>query len=246
MRALLLPVLFAGACTQPGFVAKKAVDLTIPAKDVTSLSCTSHNGSITVAGDAAATEIALHAELSVRGYTQAEADANLQQMSVGQEVDKGALKIYGKYDQTALLSMSPSFDFRMKTPRQLALALESHNGGIHADGTQGAVSLVSHNGEIVAKVTTATVKAETHNGSVQVDLANQGRLDGEITSHNGSVEVTLAEGIGTAIEASTHNGEITATRLQDAATSRQSVRGRVGDGSGRLSITTHNGDVTIR
>jgi DUF4097 and DUF4098 domain-containing protein YvlB len=245
MRVILLLLLFA-ACTQPGFVSKKSVDLTIPAASVTALSCTSHNGDITVQGDGAATEIALHAELSVRGYTQAEADANLQQMSVGQDVDQGRLKIYGKYDQTALQNLSPSFGFRMKTPRQLGLELESHNGAIHADGTQGAVSLLSHNGEIVAKVTTAKVKAQTHNGSVQVALANQGRLDGEITSHNGSVEVTLAEGVGTAIEASTHNGEITATRLQDAATSRQSVRGRVGDGSGHLSITTHNGDVTIR
>jgi hypothetical protein len=28
--------------------------------------------------------------------------------------------------------------------------------------------------------------------------------------------------------------------------SRRAVRGRVGDGKGKLSITTHNGDVTIR
>jgi DUF4097 and DUF4098 domain-containing protein YvlB len=246
MRAILLPVLALAACTQPGFVAKKSVDLSIPAAGVGTIACTSHNGEIAVQGDAAANEIGVHAELSVRGYTQDEADANLKQMSVDQEVANGTLKLIGKYDTAALMNRSPSFAFHLKTPRQVALQLESHNGSIHAEGTQGTVALLSHNGEIIGKVATARVNAETHNGSVRLDLANQGRLDGEIVSHNGNIVVALGEGIGTAVTASTHNGDVTAARLQDATVSRQNVSGRVGDGSGRLSITTHNGDVTIR
>jgi Toastrack DUF4097 len=246
MHPHLLPVLLFAACANPDFVARKVIERSMPAANLNEVACTSHNGGISVTGDAAATEIALRAELSVRGYTQAEADANLEKLSVAEEVSSGTLKLYGKYDQFALSGMSPCFAFHVVVPRRIGLALESHNGSIEASGTQGTVSLVTHNGSIAARVDTNQLKAETHNGRVKLELGNQGRLDGEVVSHNGSVDVGLADGIGTQLEASTHNGDIEASKLQDAKMSRGTVRGRVGSGQGRLSITTHNGDVTIR
>lgn len=246
MRLYLLPVLLATACANPDFVARKVIERTIPAANLTEVACTSHNGGISVTGDVAATEIELRVELSVRGFTPEQADANLEQLAIAEEVSNGTLKLYGKYDQLALGDMSPCFTFHVKVPRRIGLALESHNGSIEARGTQGVVSLVTHNGSIVARVDTNRLKAETHNGRVKLDLGNQGRLDGDVVSHNGSVDVVLADGIGTQLEASTHNGDVEAQRLQDANLTRKVVRGRVGDGSGRLSITTHNGDVTIR
>jgi hypothetical protein len=197
MRPLLLPVLLFAACANPDFVARKVIERTIPAANLTEVACTSHNGGIHVTGDGAATEIALRAELSVRGYTQAEADANLEKLAVAEEVGNGTLKLYGKYDQFALSGMSPCFTFHVKVPRRIGLALESHNGSIEASGTQGTVSMVTHNGSIVARVDTNRLKAETHNGRVKLDLGNQGRLDGEVVSHNGSVDVGMADGIGT-------------------------------------------------
>jgi hypothetical protein len=251
MRALALPVLLLAGCTYPGFVSSRVIELTIPATNLTTIDCSSHNGAIVVHGDAAATDVALRAELSVRGYTQEEADKNLQLLSLGKDFADGKLKIYGQYDQYRLGNMSPCFAFTLKVPQQVALTLESHNGDIRADGTRGAVAFESHNGDIVATATTSQLDAETHNGLVRIDVASDeaqhGKLDGKITSHNGDVVVGLAEGIGTSLTASTHNGEITPPRqLQDAVVKKRSLRCRIGDGSGNLQISTHNGDVLIR
>jgi len=257
MRALTLPALLFAGCAYPTFVSSKVIELSIPAADLTTVSCVSHNGNVTVTGDPQATEVALRAELSVRGYSQSEADANLLLLSLGKDRDNGTLKIYGKYDALQLRSVSPSFTFTLKVPQQVAVILTSHNGDIRANGTRGTVALESHNGDIVADAATCQVRAETHNGEVRIDLAtdpaNPGKLDGEITSHNGNIVVSLAEGISTSLHASTHNGEITAAsplssgrQLQDATKKPRSLRGRLGDGTGSLTITTHNGDVRLR
>jgi DUF4097 and DUF4098 domain-containing protein YvlB len=184
--------------------------------------------------------------LSVHGYTQEEADANLAMMSVGEELQNGVLKLCSKYDDAGLLDMSPGCTFVLRVPRQTSLTLDSHNGSIEARGTKGSLSMATHNGGIVARAETGMVRAETHNGSVRLELGSAGRLDGEITTHNGSVDLALAEGTSTLLEASTHNGDVEAHSLQDAKVGGRSVRGRFGDGQGRLSVTTHNGNVTIR
>ncbi|MDO8348960.1 MAG: DUF4097 family beta strand repeat-containing protein [Planctomycetota bacterium] len=247
MRPLILPALLLAGCAYPTFVSSKVIELTIPASGLTTLDCTSHNGDIVVNGDAGTTEVALRAELSVRGYSQGEADANLHLLSLGKNFADGKLKIYGKYDPLQLNNMSPCFAFTLKVPQQVALSLASHNGDIRANGTRGTVAFESHNGDIVAEASTSQVKAETHNGLVRIDLANDGPLDGDITSHNGDIVVSLADGIGTSVTASTHNGDITPPRLlQDAVIKKRSLRCRIGDGAGKLQITTHNGDVHIR
>ena len=251
MRALPLSALLLAGCAYPTFVSSKVIELTIPATSLTAIDCTSHNGDIVVNGDPATVEVALRAELSVRGYSQGEADANLLLLSLGKDFADGKLKIYGKYDSRQLNNMSPCFAFTLKVPQEVALNLESHNGDIRANGTRGTVAFESHNGDIIADATTSQVRAETHNGLVRIDLAtdlaDDGKLDGEITSHNGDIVVSLADGIGTSLTASTHNGSITPPRLlQDAVIKKRSLRCKIGDGKGSLQITTHNGDVQIR
>lgn len=234
------------ACSYPSFQAKKTVEFTLPSATVTRLLCTSHNGSIKVSGDAAATAIQLKAEMSVRGTTQEEADANLNLLEVGQEQADGTLKVWGKYPTGSLNNRSPSFSFTVTVPARMQLELESHNGGLTALGTDGPLRLETHNGNIDAKVATGKVEAVTHNGSVDLELAGAGRLDGTITSHNGGIRIGIAGDRGATVEAATHNGSVKAgAKVAEAAATRTSLRGRIGDGSGKLVITTHNGNVTI-
>jgi hypothetical protein len=234
------------ACGYPSFQAKKTVELTLPTASVSRLLCTSHNGRIEVSGDAAATSINLKAEMSVRGSTQEEADANLNLLEVGQEQNDGTLKVWGKYPTGSLNNRSPSFSFTMTVPARMHLELESHNGGLTARGTDGPIRLETHNGDIDAKVATGKVEAETHNGSVELAIGGTGKLDGTVTSHNGGIRVGITGERGATIEAATHNGSIKAgAKVAEAAATRTSLRGRIGDGSGKLVITTHNGNVTI-
>jgi len=247
LLSLVTTAALASACSYPRFQAKKTIEFTLPAASVSRLLCTSHNGRIVVDGDPTATAVNLKAEMSVRGHTQEEANANLNLLEVGQEQTDGQLKLWGKYPTGVFDNLSPSFAFTMTVPARMQLQLETHNGDLVARGTEGAIRLETHNGSIEAKVTTQKVEVETHNGAVALDLAGSGPLDGNISSHNGGIRIGIAGERGTTIEAATHNGSIQAgANVATASVSRNRLSGRIGDGSGKLVITTHNGSVTIR
>lgn len=244
---LLLTSVLAASCVFPNYKATKVVELTLPADKLERLQCESHNGDITVSGDAAATEIALRAEMSVRGVTQDEADSNLHLLEVGHETTGGTLRVFGKYPSGQLNNHSPSFRFTLKVPSALATQLVSHNGDIDTVGTVGAAKLETHNGNIGGVLRTGSLLAVTHNGDVKLRVDGQGPLDGEVTSHNGDIELTLGENLGTMLEASTHNGRVTPPdRIVDASFSKRRLSCRLGDGKGKLVVDTHNGDVVIR
>jgi hypothetical protein len=242
----VLPVLFT-ACAYPGFVAKKTVQLDIAAENLTAVDCESHNGAITVVGDTAATKVDLRVELSVRGHTQEEADANLGQLDFTRDVLAGKLTLRGTCPHELRQRMSPSFAFTLTTPPAVALRLQTHNGDIGAKGTTGAIDLETHNGSIRAAAANGLLIVRTHNGEVDLTVDHAGPVNGSIESHNGSVTVGFGERASAALEASTHNGSIqTPKRLQDATITRSSLRCRIGDGQGKLVVTTHNGNVAIR
>jgi hypothetical protein len=247
MRTALLPFLVLAGCVNPRYQASKVVELTLPANGVTALDCWSHNGGVTVTGDAAAASIALRAELSVRGHTQAEADANLELLEVAHDRDGGTLRVRGKYPQDTLNRCSPSFRFTLTVPPQLSLQLGSHNGDLRARGTEGDARFETHNGDIAVELRTNKIAAISHNGDVDLRLDGDGALDGSVISHNGDVTLTLAGAFGTKLQAATHNGRVTGhPQATDTTTSRRSYTGRLGNGAGKLVVDTHNGNVVIR
>ncbi|MBL8755579.1 MAG: hypothetical protein JNK15_19940, partial [Planctomycetes bacterium] len=136
MRLLPLAALplLATACVFPTHQASKVVELSLPVGQLRRLQCESHNGGITVTGAPDATEIALRAELSVRGTSQAEADANLNLMEVGREENGDLLRLFGKHPVGELNNRSPNYRFILRVPATMALQLESHNGDVSATG----------------------------------------------------------------------------------------------------------------
>lgn len=245
-RPLIVVPLLLAACTSPQFLASKVIELQLPVAGVGQLDCTTHNGDIEVtAGDAVDT-IRLRAELKVRGYTQAEADENLNLMSVVHEQAGDVLKVRGEWPRGELMNRSPSFRFTVTVPARLGLALETHNGDVETSGTEGPLTVTSHNGDIVGNVRSPDVHANTHNGDITLSIG-EGVLDGEVTTHNGSIVITLGEQPNGWLEASTHNGRIAPpARSADATIERRSLRCRLGNGDGKLSVTSHNGDIVFR
>ncbi|HEX5050881.1 MAG TPA: hypothetical protein VFZ65_03835 [Planctomycetota bacterium] len=246
-RILAVPFLLAAGCTYPQFESTRSVDFTLPAHAIREIACESHNGGIKVNGNPAATEIAVHVDITVRGRTQAEADANQDLLDVGREESGAKLRLFGKIDPELPNNTSPSFAWRLEIPQRMDLDLVTHNGSLTVRDTEGKVAAQTHNGGIDADVRTADVGIVTHNGHVKLNVDGDGPLQGKVESHNGGIEVAVGANRSTTIDADTHNGRI---RVVDRAASfgddRSSARVQVGEGKGRLAITTHNGGVEIR
>lgn len=245
-----LPLLFllaVPACSSPRFAAKKSVVFDAPATALQRLECTSHNGRIEVVGDPDATTVSVRAELSVRGHTPEEAEFNLSQLEVGQETDGGTLRVAGRWPREALSRNSPSFAFTITMPARLELALVSHNGGLRAIDVAGATQATTHNGDVEWRGRSRQLALESHNGDIRAEFAADGEVRAEVSTHNGDVTVSFPGAVDATFQARTHNGSTSdGGRLADASVARGQLSGRLGAGAGRIVVTTHNGDVTIR
>lgn len=248
LRALaFFPILLCTGCVVPTHTATRTVDLTIPFAELRSLACESHNGDITVTGDPGQTAVEVRATLSVRGYSDQEAQDNLHTMEVGQELKDGRLRLFGNYPTGSLVNRSPSFTFVIKVPANVALELSSHNGDLQARGTTGRQQLTTHNGDIDGNTTGSRVALETHNGRIGFDLLTSGPVDGSLESHNGDVEVRFGSAAGAKVAADTHNGNLrVGDTARDIVLGRRRLTCTIGDGTGSVKISTHNGNVHVR
>lgn len=268
--ALLLTILpLAAACSMPKHKATRTYEVTLPAAGLQRLVCETRNGDITIVGDAAATTLSVRADLSVRGHTQAEADANLKLLDVQKDVGADAVTLTGLFPAKGLGNCSPEIAFTIRMPTRLRVAATTHNGDVRVDGSDGGATLSTHNGDVVVAGGGAEVQATshngdvdwqgagrrveltTHNGDVRAAFATAGEVQSTLTSHNGDVDLTFPGAVDAAFAAETSNGgvRLAAKGMTDVVVGRggRSATARLGKGgAGQVKAVTHNGDVTAK
>lgn len=253
MHIAYLPVLFlSAACclhacgVYPNFEASRTVEFAVPAEALQRVQCTSHNGSIEITG-ADVTTVAVRVVLTARGHSAEEAQANLAFLDVAQATKDGVLTLSGKKAAEAPSHIAPGFAFALTVPKALAASLTTYNGRVEAKDLAGELGAITHNGRIQADVTSKLLNLETHNGSIDVTARTSGSLGGQLVTHNGSVTLQVADGATTTVTAKTHNGSVGS---EGAATYTKEKRSRgvakYGSGDGKLTVTTHNGNVRLR
>lgn len=158
-------------------------------------------------------------------------------------------------------------DFTLQVPAGVRVKAASGNGDLNISGTgtevvaasgngrvtiqdaRGPVDASTGNGDIRVVTSTGPVSANSGNGAIEVSI---GKLDRSpemsFSTGNGAVTLRLPEGFGAELDASTGNGSVTSdfpvrvTGRMD----RSRLRGTLGNGGARLSISSGNGDVEIR
>ena len=125
--------------------------------------------------------------------------------------------------------------------------LTTHNGSVKIDGDTGPVEIETHNGAIEAATSTDSVRLVTHNGKIIARLSNTKAIKGLVETHNGSVTVDLEESASVRLQAGTHNGGIDCSlKLGNLSTTKRSLSGTLNDGGDMLTLSTHNGSITIK
>lgn len=147
------------------------------------------------------------------------------------------------------------------------VAARTGNGAVRVTGTTGSVMVSTGNGRVIVEGVRGPVKASTGNGDVRVatsagpvdvssgsgdiDIA-MGRLERSaemrFSTGSGRIVVTLPENFNAAIDGRTGSGDITSELPMRVEGRRDShrLRGTIGNGGERLTMTTGSGDIVLR
>lgn len=143
-----------------------------------------------------------------------------------------------------------SVHYSLKVPASAHLRrIETVNGSVEITGIAGEVQAETVNGGIRARGLRSDAKLSTVNGAVEAEFDRFGeRQRVSMESVNGQVEVTLPENADVDIRAETVHGSLRNDFgiAVDKGLVGSDLRGKLGNGSARLSLETVNGSVNIK
>lgn len=265
--ALLVPVLVLPSCIVafgPRVWVTEDDAFEVDRAELTSVACTTHNGSIAVTGSDG-DKIVVRVTKRAGGSDDADAEAALQAIEVLHKRVDGGLALSWRWREPAASSWHAVVSFDVSQPRALPLVAETHNGAVKVNGLHGSVTARSHNGSLCledclgkvdgfthnghveAALSSAEVELSTHNGGMHVVLGGDGPVKGSIRSHNGDVHLGLAGQRSTRLVCNTHNGRVNCTRpIERAERNRSFLVADLGAApAGRLEVETYNGSIRV-
>jgi len=265
--ASLCVVLFPG-CDIPKFSATRDFEKVIPINSQVDVIVKTSNGSITVTPtDKLEIEMVAHAK--AYGMTQEEAEAALETLMP--EIDTTTTSITLECTRRAQkINYSDSVSLELKVPARWPLKLETSNGSVSTNQSQGPVTISTSNGRIEVKGATGSLHLSTSNGRITIENSTgniqAGSSNGSIQligcalegkckldTSNGAIGVNLSVQAPIQLEASTSNGSIRFDKsdLDVTKKSKRHVSGVLfGKASGpspnvSLDLETSNGSITI-
>ncbi|MBY8819601.1 DUF4097 domain-containing protein [Streptomyces cinereoruber subsp. cinereoruber] len=141
---------------------------------------------------------------------------------------------------------------RIQVPRKVAVAVESDNGDVTAEGLATPLKVRTDNGDVRVRKAGAALDLGSTNGDVVVD-AGTTSADLAVRTDNGDVRLALGA-VPRNVEIATDNGDVTA----ELPKAEYAVAGSSGNGDVRIDVPrrdgsgnavrarSENGDVTVR
>lgn len=216
-------------------------DLTLPGLKSGTLTVDGQrNGGITVKGYAG-TDIRVRARVQAWSKDEAEAKARVAAVKIGTEGN--TLRAEAAGDDNYAVS------YEIFVPEKTALALKTHNGGIHLDNLRGPVSFEAQNGGVSISGAGGDVKGRTQNGGLNITLTGT-KWDGaglDVATTNGGITWKLPPDYSAQFFTSTVHGPVRTDfpASVQGTVKRSEVAVALGKGGAPVKAVTTNGGVTV-
>jgi DUF4097 and DUF4098 domain-containing protein YvlB len=146
-----------------------------------------------------------------------------------------------------------SINFKVQVPRSISYDFEgisSVSGSVEMQDVTGSVHATSVSGEVRVKDVTGSVNATSVSGSVEVEIQKlSGNDDMKFSSVSGSVNVRLPGNVDADVDMSTMSGSLKTDFPLEVQKEkygpRNSAKGRLGDGSRRLRMSSVSGSLSL-
>ncbi|MGB2808572.1 MAG: DUF4097 family beta strand repeat-containing protein [Sedimentisphaerales bacterium] len=260
-------LLVVSGCDIPSAKFERTVQLSAPLSEDYSFKAETHNGSITVEGrdedgcdvtaviTGRATSVETAKDIADRTKVRLKNSGN----KITVEIKKPMLGWHK--------SVSVSLDVKVPNKTNILL-LGTHNGAVTVSNIKGKVDGSTHNGRIKTSGVSGETKLETHNGAVICDEISgnawlsthngsirtfyiadaPGVCEISLKTYNGSIDLKTPSNLSAEVNVSTHNGSIK-TELPITligTVSKNKLQGKIGEGLGKLELSTYNGSIKIR
>ncbi|NVI92119.1 DUF4097 family beta strand repeat protein [Actinomadura sp. BRA 177] len=130
-----------------------------------------------------------------------------------------------------------------------AIDANTMSGAIEAQGLDGTVSFTSVSGDLtLAGASVDRLGARTVSGRVAADVDLSGGAGVDVNTVSGEVALRVPESAGAHVSLNSAAGRIETSfpgLARQDRTIAQSVTGEIGDGTGRLSVNTVSGPITL-
>ena len=134
---------------------------------------------------------------------------------------------------------------RVRAP---SLRIDTGSGSVHCENvTSDEIDIDTGSGSVDLGTTTArSVRVDVGSGSVEVALSRDAK-DVYVDTGSGSVTLRVPESIGADVDFETGSGDIDSDLpITIQRQERGSLKGRIGDGTARITVSTGSGGIRIR
>jgi hypothetical protein len=226
----------------------RSEDLTTPLAGITALDVATNVGTIRLEA-AEVTEVHITAEIKVKAATEERAQELAEQVRIVAEPSGQKL---------AIKAVKPSdfgrnqinVDFTVTAPAGLALDCTTNVGDIRITGFTKRVKTSADVGTITCTGLRDAIDLHSNVGDVRADYASDApaALNAMVVTNVGKIEFTGPQEISASLTAASNVGSIHTDRPMTVTGSlnRKSVRATLGDGEGRINLSTNVGSIRIR
>lgn len=236
---------------------------TKPARLVSVLNVTSHNGAVT-ANTTTDTVISVLITRYAYGRDSGDARRRVEQVVITDTLIGGNWTLNAEIPP-ATQPIGAVFD--IQAPLTVDLNLTTSNGkitvnGFEADvtanttnspviftGTKGDGTITTTNGKVTVQVHSGAMTIQTSNGEIDCDIVYlPATRSVQLRTSNGKVTLRLPPDVSATITATTTNGTVVVTgyQVQYLEQSRSRIRAKIGSGASPININTTNGDILIQ
>ncbi len=124
---------------------------------------------------------------------------------------------------------------------------ETSNGSIDVSSVEGFVSGETSNGKIVVKKVVGLRDLKSSNGKIEVEIPANFDEKILLKNSNGAIKLVLPPDLNAELKLKTSNGKINLHEIEVITRefSRDSLKGRIGDGGALLEVKTSNGTIDL-
>ncbi len=229
------------------FVASESFRFAVDAENKAGLRVDGISGNVEVIGLAEADSVIITGERRVGSESLEDAQNHLTELQV--EVSDLTSGVQVKTIQPdEAHGRSYVVDYSITLPKRMTPTVYNVNGGVSIDSVEGKIAVQNVNGSVMLDQIRGIAYVNVVNGQIQghVALLSSGTSI-EMITVNGGIDLEIPENASGQFSASVVNGIIGVSGLvlTDLVSTPYSLTGTLGDGQGRILLSTVNGSISV-